>query len=90
METIGNICSFAYAKYGANPCPERLFRDQLIFLSPHGGAIGYLFPWLTTISTAIYLAIGMSHVISGEINSGTFIATLGIFKEAGDDIHPNY
>ena len=53
-ETIGNVCSFAHAKYGVNPCPERLFRDQitssLIFVetillgalgveSPHGGAI---------------------------------------------------
>ena len=28
-ETIGNVCSFAHAKYAANPCPERLLRDQI-------------------------------------------------------------
>ena len=30
-EAIGNICSFAHAKYGGNPCLGRLFRDQITF-----------------------------------------------------------
>ena len=30
-ETMGNVCSFAHAKYGANPCQGPLFRDQITF-----------------------------------------------------------
>ena len=32
-ETIGNVYSFAHAKYGANPLPERVFYDQITFVN---------------------------------------------------------
>ena len=32
METIGNVCGFAHAKYGVNPLLERMFYAQITFV----------------------------------------------------------
>ena len=32
METIGNVCGFAHAKYSVNPLLERMFYAQITFV----------------------------------------------------------
>mmetsp|Transcript_6320 Transcript_6320/g.14455 ORF Transcript_6320/g.14455 Transcript_6320/m.14455 type:complete len:792 (-) Transcript_6320:226-2601(-) len=48
------------------------------------------FPWLTTISMAVYIVVGVNQLRSGVSSIGTFVTTFGIFNEVGHSMEHAY
>jgi len=43
-----------------------------------------IMPWITNISILVFMMVGGNFVLSGELSLGSYLATIGIYKDAGD------
>lgn len=66
---------------------ESSIKDQ----SPHGDAYAHfdfrtmmVMPWITNIAIAAFMIIGGHFVLESQLSLGAYIATIGIYKDAGE------
>lgn len=43
-----------------------------------------IMPWITNVSIMIFMILGGHFVLHGELSLGAYLATIGIYKDAGD------
>jgi len=47
-------------------------------------------PWLTLIAAGAYMIFGSRQVLAGEISTGTFVATLNVYRDLGERFEKLY
>jgi len=85
------------ADYRMRPLIEVQFEERLVALNSvmqprekHDIDQSFLSGWVGTLLIGIYLFFGANQVIGGDLQLGTFLATVNVFKEVADNFKETY